>query len=43
MTNSFWDNRPPIQPLREVFYGDGAGHVVAWNPATGGQRMITGG
>ena len=43
MTNSFWDNRPPIQPLREVFYGDGAGHVVAWNPATGARRMITGG
>jgi hypothetical protein len=43
MTNSFWDNRPPIQPLHEVFYGDGAGHVVAWNPVTGAKRMITGG
>lgn len=43
MTNWFWDNRPPIQPLREVFFGDGAGHVVGWSPATGAKRMLTGG
>ena len=40
------DTRPPIAPLREVFYSDfhnGKSHIVAWNPATGGKRMITGG
>jgi ABC-type transport system involved in multi-copper enzyme maturation permease subunit len=43
MTGSFSDNRPPIQPLREVFYGDDSGHVIGWSPATGARRMITGG
>lgn len=36
------DLRPPIQPLREIFYGDGK-TIVGWNPATGAKRMITGG
>jgi hypothetical protein len=35
--------RPPIQPLREVFYAADDGHIVAWNPATGATRAITGG
>ena len=43
MTGSYWDNRPSLQPLREVFYGDDAGNIVAWNPGTGGKRMIAGG
>jgi len=38
-----WESRPPIEPLREVIYGDGAGHIVAWNPVTGARRMVTGG
>ncbi|HSY47694.1 MAG TPA: ABC transporter permease [Thermoanaerobaculia bacterium] len=38
-----WENRPPIEPLREVVYGDGAGHIVAWNPVTGARRMVMGG
>lgn len=41
-TMNIWDPRPPIEPLREVFYGD-AGHIVGWNPATGARRMVTGG
>ena len=32
--------RPPIQPLREVFYTDDKGHIVAWNPATGAKRKL---
>jgi hypothetical protein len=40
MTGSHWDSRPPLLPLREVFYGDGTGHIVAWNPATGTKRII---
>ena len=36
-----FDVRPPIEPLREVFYGDGDHHIVAWNPATGAKRRIT--
>ena len=42
MPTSFSDVRPPIQPLREVFYGNEKG-IVAWNPATGAKRMVTGG
>jgi len=38
-----FDPRPPIEPLREVFYVGDAGHILAWNPATGGKRTITGG
>ena len=37
------DARPPIQPLREVFYIDASHHIMAWNPATGAKRTITGG
>ena len=37
------DTRPPIQPLREVFYSDGAGRIVGWSPATGAKRVLTGG
>ncbi|MBV8544609.1 MAG: hypothetical protein JO088_07665, partial [Acidobacteria bacterium] len=41
--SGFFDPRPPIGPLRDVFYiGDG-GHILAWNPATGGKKTITGG
>jgi hypothetical protein len=40
MTSFYWDNRPPLLPLHEVFYGDGLGRIVAWNPATGTKRMI---
>jgi hypothetical protein len=43
MTGSYWENRSSIQPLREAFYGDAAGNIVAWNPATGAKRTITGG
>ena len=43
VSSGIFDTRPPIEPLREALYiGDG-GHVIAWNPATGGTRMITGG
>jgi hypothetical protein len=35
--------RTALEPLREVFYLDERKHVVAWNPATGAQREITGG
>jgi ABC-type transport system involved in multi-copper enzyme maturation permease subunit len=35
--------RTPLEPLREVFYLDEDKHVVAWNPANGAKRMITGG
>jgi hypothetical protein len=38
-----WDIQPSIEPLREVFYGDAAGHILGWNPATGARRMVTGG
>jgi ABC-type transport system involved in multi-copper enzyme maturation permease subunit len=38
-----YDTRPPIEPLREVFYVGDEGRIVAWNPATGAKRMITGG
>jgi hypothetical protein len=38
-----FDPRPPIEPLREVFYDGDASHILAWNPATGGKRTITGG
>ncbi|HXA17086.1 MAG TPA: hypothetical protein VN380_08855 [Thermoanaerobaculia bacterium] len=37
------DLRPPIEPLRDVFYGefsDQKNHIVSWNPATGGKRRI---
>jgi ABC-type transport system involved in multi-copper enzyme maturation permease subunit len=37
-----FDLRPPIQPLRDVLYNNGKA-IVAWNPATGGKRMMTGG
>jgi ABC-type transport system involved in multi-copper enzyme maturation permease subunit len=37
------DTRPPIQPLREVFYVGDEGRIIAWNPATGAKRAITGG
>ena len=38
-----FDPRPPIEPLREVFYVGDGGQILAWNPATGGKRAITGG
>lgn len=37
------DQRPPVEPLRDVFYGDyrdQKNHIVSWNPATGGKRRI---
>jgi hypothetical protein len=40
------DLRPPIEPLHDVFYGEFSNlknRIVAWNPATGGKRIITGG
>jgi ABC-type transport system involved in multi-copper enzyme maturation permease subunit len=37
------DTRPPIEPLREVFYAGDEGRIIAWSPATGGKRMITSG
>jgi low affinity Fe/Cu permease len=43
MISDGFDMRPPIEPLREVLDIDAQGHIVAWNPATGGKRMITGG
>ncbi len=43
MTGSYWEDRPTIQPLREAFYGDAAGHIVAWNPASGKKRIVAGG
>jgi hypothetical protein len=36
-----FDLRPPIEPLHEVFYSGAAGHILAWNPATGATRPIT--
>lgn len=38
-----FDMRPPIEPLHEVLDINAQGHIVAWNPATGGKRMVTGG
>ena len=38
-----FDTRPPIEPLRDVFYSDAKGHIVSWNPATGAKRRIMGG
>lgn len=35
--------RTALEPLREVFYIDKDKHVVAWNPANGAKKMITGG
>jgi hypothetical protein len=43
MTNANSDGRPPIQPLREVFYSDAAGRITGWSPATGAKRVLTGG
>jgi hypothetical protein len=37
------DLRPPMEPLREVFYVDAKGRVMAWTPATRTTRVITGG
>src|SRR3954453_7968721 len=37
------ETRPPIEPLRDVFYAGDDGRIVAWNPATGAKRAITGG
>lgn len=39
-TGSFWDDRPSLLPLREVYFGDGAGHIIAWSPATGVKRTV---
>ena len=38
-----FDPRPAIEPLHDVLDIDAQGHVVAWNPATGATRKITGG
>jgi len=38
-----FDLRPPIEPLREVFYIDANGRIAAWSPASGATRVITGG
>jgi ABC-type transport system involved in multi-copper enzyme maturation permease subunit len=38
-----FDLRPPIEPLRDVFYGDYSdhkNHIVSWNPSTGAKRRI---
>ncbi|HEX9460279.1 MAG TPA: hypothetical protein VGA84_14095 [Thermoanaerobaculia bacterium] len=35
------DPRPPIEPLRDVFYGDQENHIVSWNPATDAKRRVT--
>lgn len=35
--------RTALEPLREVIYLDEDKHIVAWNPANGAKRMITGG
>ncbi|MEA2325656.1 MAG: hypothetical protein QOE68_615, partial [Thermoanaerobaculia bacterium] len=43
VSSGLFDTRPPIEPLREVFYVGDQGRIVAWNPATGAKRMITGG
>jgi ABC-type transport system involved in multi-copper enzyme maturation permease subunit len=43
LTSGGIDIRPPIQPLREVFYVGDEERIVAWNPATGARRKITGG
>ncbi|MEA2164166.1 MAG: hypothetical protein QOK37_2293 [Thermoanaerobaculia bacterium] len=39
-TGSFWDDRPPLLPLREVYFGDAAGHIIGWNPSTGVRRVV---
>lgn len=41
LPSGFSDPRPPIEPLRDVVYGDGNGHLLSWNPATGAKRRIT--
>ena len=38
-----FDTRPSIEPLREVLYADSEHRIVAWNPATGAKKAITGG
>jgi len=43
ITSIAFVTRPPIEPLREVLYVGDQERIVAWNPATGGKRMITGG
>jgi hypothetical protein len=43
VSSGVFDTRPPIEPLREVFYVGDGGRIVSWNPATGAKRMITGG
>jgi hypothetical protein len=43
VSSGVFDTRPPIEPLREVFYVGDEGRIVAWSPATGAKRMITGG
>ena len=43
VSSGAFDTRPPIEPLREVLYIGEGGHIIAWNPATGGKRTITGG
>jgi hypothetical protein len=43
VNSGVFESRPPIEPLRDVFYVGDAGQILAWNPATGGKRAITGG
>jgi ABC-type transport system involved in multi-copper enzyme maturation permease subunit len=43
VSSGLFDIRPPIEPLREVFYIGEGDRIIAWNPATGGHRTITGG
>jgi len=43
VSSGVFEIRPPIEPLREVFYIGEGDRVVAWNPATGAKKRITGG
>jgi hypothetical protein len=43
VNSGVFETRPPIEPLRDVFYVGDTGQILAWNPATGGKRAITGG
>jgi hypothetical protein len=43
VSSGVFDIRPPIEPLRDVFYAGDEDRIIAWNPATGTQRSITGG
>jgi ABC-type transport system involved in multi-copper enzyme maturation permease subunit len=42
VSSGSFETRPAIEPLRELFYVADNGGIVAWSPATGNRRMITG-